>query len=350
LFKGIPTLGFYGQFMPLVQSYSCAESPFWLGKAFLCLTLPKEHPFWQATEENGVWSLMKENDVTVTELKGPGMVLSNHNANGETIYRTGKVLKNKDDRHGMWNYSKLCFNTKYPWEAGVDDGIEGQEYVLYDPEKDEYQYGNALFYSGIRDKVLYRRQYFNYCLEKESHWIHGINLADFELPCGILRVDRLKLYKKPMEITLGSYGFPDNGTRVITKAENINGIKARAIILKGVDHCGNPKQLAMTIYDGWDDIEIVKRTGTNPDSKDSIVVYGKTKRTKQNLYESSVLISQVITKESHEDFSEDEVFAISAIDFEDSENKGGYGKIKITLKNGEERVIDFNGIEGNLSL
>jgi len=37
LYKGVPTLGFYGQFTPLVQGYSCAESPFWLGKAFLCL-------------------------------------------------------------------------------------------------------------------------------------------------------------------------------------------------------------------------------------------------------------------------------------------------------------------------
>ena len=36
LYKGVPTLGFYGQFTPLVQGYSCAESPFWLGKAFLC--------------------------------------------------------------------------------------------------------------------------------------------------------------------------------------------------------------------------------------------------------------------------------------------------------------------------
>lgn len=45
LYKGVPTLGFYDQFTPLVQGYSCAESPLWLGKAFLCLELPPEHPF-----------------------------------------------------------------------------------------------------------------------------------------------------------------------------------------------------------------------------------------------------------------------------------------------------------------
>ena len=55
----------------------------------------------------------------------------NHQANGETILRTGKVVKNKKDEHGMWNYSKLCFNTKYPWESAVASDIEAQQYVLY---------------------------------------------------------------------------------------------------------------------------------------------------------------------------------------------------------------------------
>ncbi len=350
LHEGIPTLGFYGQFMPLVQGYSCAESPFWLGKAFLCLTLPADHPFWTAKEENGVWENLKDDEVLETELKGPGIVLSNHKANGVTIYRTGKVLKQKDDRHGMWNYSKLNFNTGYPWEAGVDDGIEAQEYVLSDPEKDELQYGNVLFYAGIRDGVLYRRQYFNYCLEKESHWIHGINLADFAVPFGIVRVDRLKLYKKPMEITLGAYGFPDNGTEIFREEYHDDNIDASAIILKGYDHMGHEKQMAMTIYDGWDSIDTVNREKTNPDSEKSIVIYARTSRQKQNRYEQSVLISQVITKESHKDFAQDELFSVSQIQYSDSENKGGYGKITLSMKNGDKKIVCFDGIEGNLSL
>lgn len=35
LCNGVPSLGFYGQFTPLVQGYSCATSPLWLGKAFV---------------------------------------------------------------------------------------------------------------------------------------------------------------------------------------------------------------------------------------------------------------------------------------------------------------------------
>ena len=112
LYKGVPTLGFYGQFSPLVQGYSCAESPFWLGKAFLCLHLPADHPFWTERENNGTWDELTEKEVKVTTLDGPALCFSNHAANGETILRTGKVLKNTDDVHGMWNYSKLAFNTK----------------------------------------------------------------------------------------------------------------------------------------------------------------------------------------------------------------------------------------------
>ena len=68
LYKGVPTLGFYGQFTPLVQGYSCAESPFWLGKAFLCLHLPADHPFWTAKENNGTWEKLSGKEVRTTTL------------------------------------------------------------------------------------------------------------------------------------------------------------------------------------------------------------------------------------------------------------------------------------------
>ncbi len=128
LYKGVPTLGFYGQFAPLVQGYSCAESPFWLGKAFLCLHLPEDHPFWTAKENNGSWETLKNGEVKETTLNGPALCFTNHGANGETILRTGKIVRAVEDIHGMWNYSKLSFNTKYPWEAmpsgiGTPNGI-----------------------------------------------------------------------------------------------------------------------------------------------------------------------------------------------------------------------------------
>lgn len=104
----------------------------------------------------------------------------------------------------------------------------------------------------------------------------------------------------------------------------------------------------MTIYDGWDELEIVKSTGTNPDSENSIVIYAKTAREKKYGYQPYVLISQVITKESLEDFTDDEIFPIEKVHYTDTKKCGGYGPVTITLKDGTTRTIDFEGIEGQL--
>lgn len=361
LYDGVPTLGFYGQFTPLLQGYSCAESPFWIGKAFLCLHLPKEHPFWTEKENNGTWENLAKNEVKVTTLDGPALCFSNHAANGETILRTGKVVKEKADRHGMWNYSKLCFNTKYPWEAapitGRDENsrreiayMESQQYVLHDITTDAYEYANVTFWHGERDGVLYRRQFFNYNLETAFHWIQAMNLADFTVPYGIMRVDRTRFIKKPVSLTLGAYGFPDNGTEVIQKTAQYGEHTATAIILKGHDFTGKEKQLAMTIYDGWESLDLIHSTGTNPDSEHSIIVYASMKRKAQNRYEQGILISQVITKEELSDFSEEELFPIKEIAYTDKEACGGYGMVKVVLKTGVEKCIDFDGMEGKLIL
>ena len=361
--EGVPSLGFYGQFDPLVQGYSCAESPFWMGKAFLCLHLPADHPFWTAKENNGTWETLGAKEVKVTTLNGPALCFSNHNANGATILRTGKVLKNQGDRHGMWNYSKVCFNTKYPWESTPKaevteywdgsrtpfetDSVESRQYVLKDITSGQKSLANATFWCGEKNGVLYRRQFFDYNLQAEAHWIQAVNLADFTVPYGVVRVDKHRLFKRPVQFTLGAYGFPDNGTEIIRRECD----NAKAIILKGKDFGGNEKQLAMTIYDGWDDLALVRSTGTNPDSKNSIVVYAVTGKEKHyGAYEFYTMISQVITKESHEDFTEEELFPIAEIGYEDRTQTGAYGTVTLTMKDGTVKYVNFEEMEAGMTL
>lgn len=353
LYKGVPTLGFYGQFSPLVQGYSCAESPFWLGKAFLCLDLPADHPFWTARENNGTWEQLKEKEVKETVLDGPALCFTNHEANGETILRTGKIVKNTGDFHAMWNYSKLCYNTKYPWEStpGVMDihagKVEAQQYVLEDVATGKLMRANVTLWCGSRDGVLYRRQFFDYNLEQESMWIQAMNLADFPVENGIIRVDKHRLFRRPVKFTLGAYGFPDNGTKVTVKSSG----SAKAIILKGKNYTGCKKQLAMTVYDGWQDLKLVHSVGTNPDSENSIVVYAESSFNKQyGGHEPYVMISQVLTKESTEDFSDEELFPIQSVQYEDMTGNGVYGNTIVTLKNGTVKKINFEEMEARLTL
>ncbi len=344
---GVPTLGFYRQFTPLVQGYSCAESPFWLGKAFLCLDLPADHPFWTAREENGSWETMKAGEVKQTVLDGPALCFTNHQANGTTILRTGKVVKTASDEHGMWNYSKLCFCSKYPWESAPSSDVESQQYVLTDLTGRTIQKANATFWAGEKDGVLYRRQFFGYHLEDETHWIQAMNLADFPVANGIIRVDRHRLHRRPVSFTLGAYGFPDNGTTVDRKEKG----GARAVILTGTDSAGRKKQMAMTVWGGWQELEVLESIGSNPDSPRSLVPYARmTLRKQYGGAEPYVLVSQVITRESGMPFSEDELFPIKELVFCDKFRVGSYGPIHVNLMDGSERVVDFDGIEGRLSL
>lgn len=360
LYQGVPTLGFYGQFSPLVQGYSCAESPFWLGKAFLCLVFPEDHPFWSAKEHNGTWEKLKEGEVKETLLPGPALCYTNHAANGETILRSAKVYKTASDVHGIWNYGKLCYNTKYPWEAAPDGGriCESQQYLLFDTNAEQPSRANLTLFCGERDGVLYRRQFFNGNLETEQHWLQAINLADFPVKRGILRADKLRLIRRPVTITLGAYGFPDNpgkdgsGTEIIRKQERLpDGSSAQAIILSGRDHQGRRRQLAMTCYAGWEEMGVVHSTGTNPDSENSVVIYASMQSRKQyGSAEPYLLISQVITAEVPDSvkgcvFSEEELFPVREIVYEDKNRTGAYGTIQIFLKDGRKKEINFEGME-----
>ena len=363
LHDGVPTMGFYGQFTPLVQGYSCTESPYWMGKGFLCLLLDENHPFWTATEQGGLWEQLGENDVTQTALDGPAICISNHGGNGETVLRTGKVERGRDDLHGMWNYGKLCFDSKFPWEstpkpeAGTESqnageqpavqpaiqpgAVESQQYVMHDLVDDTLQYGNLTLWGGQKDGVLYRRQHFAFRGGQEGN---AIDLADIALPYGILRADKLRVNGHPVELTLGAYGFADNGTEIIRREHQ----GAQAIVLKGHDHTGQPRQLAMTIFDGWEGIDVMHSAGSNPDSPRSIVVYGRTARREQYHFAPYLLLSQVITKTSLDDFSDDELFPIRSVEYTDPQSVGAYGPVRLTLADGTVHTIDFTGLEGRL--
>lgn len=343
---GMPTLGFYKQFSPLVQGYSCAESVLWCGKAFLCLHLPAEHPFWTERENNGTWEKLGAREVKNTVLDGPALAFSNHKANGTTLLRTGKVMKARGDLHSMWNYAKLCYSTKYPWESAQSNEIESQQYVIKDESKGMTERANVTLWCGEKDSVLYRRQFFDYDLTRECHWTQAINLADFPVPFGIFRADKLRLYRRPVTITLGAFGFPDNGTKIEQREKD--GMKA--IILKGYDATGKQKQLAFTVCGGWDEIAYVKSTGTNPDSGHSIVVYATARRVKEYGYENYLLLSQTLTRESHDDFTDDEIFPLKRVEAEDERNFSAYGKTVLTFKDGTKKTLDFSLIESTLLL
>ena len=133
--NGVPSLGFYGQFLPMVQDYSCAESPFWIANPFVALTYPEEHPFWSAVEENGDWEQLGDwgaessphphspKGYTETIMNGPGIVSAHLGGNGACEFRTAKGLFKPGDEYIRY-YIRLAFHSHYPWEAFDGQGAE----------------------------------------------------------------------------------------------------------------------------------------------------------------------------------------------------------------------------------
>ncbi len=344
--KGIPTLGYYGQFSPLIQGYSCAESPLWLGKAMLCLHLPKDHPFWTAKEELGIWDTLGKGKLPlVTALNAPGICISNHGANGDTVLRTGKVDKKWDDFHGMHNYSKLSYFASLPWDSGCGS-VQSMQYIMHDETDNEDIWGNQTLWAGLRDQVLYRRIFFKKVPQTESHWTLAMDLADIALPKGILRVDRPRLHRKPETITLGALGFPDNGTTIEKMEED--GVSA--IILKGQDSQGVKRSIAFATYSGFEKMDTISLEGTNADSKKSILPYATYRRDKLNHYEDNLLISAVFTAQGEDEITKEDIFCIKKVTTFDEEGIGGYGPIDVELKDGQKFTVDFDKIEGNFSI
>ena len=99
---------------------------------------------------------------------------------------------------------------------------------------------------------------------------------------------------------------------------------------------------------GWTGLSVEKSRGTNPDTEESFIIFAHTSRRKVFAYEPYLLISQVITKEGDEGFSEDEVFSLESVEYCDSQKCGGYGPVKVRMKTGCTYTVDFDGIEGRL--
>ncbi len=237
----IPSLGFYGHREYAIQSYSCPASPFIMFLPFIALALPEDAPFWTAKENDGMWAeLGKKSKRTV--LEKPGIVLVNHGSSGSSEIISGKVY---DDDH---NYSKLVFNTHFPWENHNPKGGTSQEYSFrsLDPrdlrgvdinfyltgrtvdntasKSGVYATSQSILFNGVRNGVLYRQLIMRKPPNNGVGYL--IDLAEITVPGGVVRVDRCRLAFEH-ELTLGHFGLPHMGGESAVAARLRDGQGAR---------------------------------------------------------------------------------------------------------------------------
>lgn len=352
----IPSLGFYGQKEYMVQNYSCAASPFLMFLPFICLALPDDSPFWTAKENEGMWEKLgsKSNKVV---LESPGLVLVNHGKTGTSEIIPGKVY------YADPNYSKLVYNTHFPWEDQNPHGGTSMEYsfrsldprdvrgddinfyltghtIENDSDKNRlYTTSQSMLFNGLRNDVLYRQAIMRTPPNNGVGYI--IDLAEIIIPGGVIRVDRSRLAFE-YELTLGHFGMPHlNGKRaVIDKFE----VETRKVITAAVPG----RRIAMITYSGWDSVDSLVHSNRNAEADESTVIYAYKKRMAKNP-PMELMVTVMLHKMDDSEWTEDELSPIKEIKIMDITPTYSALGATITLNNNEKYEIDFKDIDGKRS-
>ncbi|MCI9637860.1 MAG: DUF2264 domain-containing protein [Hungatella sp.] len=341
--NGVPALGFYGQFLPMVQGYSCAESPYWIANPMVALTYPEDHPFWTARENRGDWDHVGKNGFVETVMDGPGIAAARLGANGACEFRTAKGLFEPGNEYVPY-YVRLGFHSHYPWEAFDYGGAEAMQYSLSMGEGKSPAVPNVILYGGVKSGVLYRKEYFDFRFSFQA--LPCVDLADFPVAGGMVRVDKFRIPTGPFTLTMGAYGFPVNedGTEPVVEYREDN--KGSAVILKGK----GGRQMALVTWGGWQSLKVKRRTGVNPFGRPSILAYGILSRSRYYEYGPYVAVSAILTKEDDSPWTDEELFPIESISYGDRDGYGAYGPVTLAMKDGRTMVVDYDGLEGHLML
>ena len=349
----IPALGFYGHREFAIQNYSCPASPFIMFLPFIALALPEDSPFWTAKENDGTWTALgKASKRTV--LEKPGMVLVNHGSSGASEIISGKVY---DDDH---NYSKLVFNTHFPWEDHNPQGGTAQEYSFrsLDPrdlrgvdinfyltgravdnaaaKTAGYSTSQSILFNGVRDGVLYRQLLMRKPPNNGVGYI--IDLAEITVPGGVIRVDRCRLAFEH-ELTLGHFGLPHMDGRKAEVRNFEDGTKR--VLTASIPG----RQTALIAYSGWDGVQSLVHRGYNAEAGESTVLFAHRKRTDQNP-SMELMITVLLHKTDGNAWTQDELSPLKQIKIMDVTPSASVLGAEITLADNTKHVIDFKDIDG----
>ena len=349
----VPSLGFYGHREYAIQSYSCSASPFIMFLPFISLALPEDSPFWTAKENNGMWDELGTGSKR-TVLEKPGLVLENHGSSGTSEIISGKVY---DDDH---NYSKLTFNTHFPWEDHNPAGGTSQEYSFksLDPrdlsgvdinfyltgrtvdnqaaKSAAYVTSQSILFNGVRDGVLYRQLIMRKPPNNGVGYI--IDLAEITVPGGVVRVDRCRLGFEH-ELTLGHYGLP-----------HVNGLKAEIESFengkcKGLVASIPSRKTAIIAYSGWDRLETLVHQGRNAEAEESTVLFAHRKRTAKNP-SMELMITVMLHKTDDAPWTKEELSPLERVKIMDVTPSGSVLGAEITLGDNTTYLVDFKDIDG----
>jgi hypothetical protein len=352
-YNDIPSLGFYGQKEYMIQDYSCAASPFLMFLPFICLALPEDSPFWTDKENDGMWEELGNKTKQVV-LENPGLVLVNHGKTGTSEIIPGKVYY--DDP----NYSKLNYNTHFPWEDHNPTGGTSMEYSFrsLDPrdirgddvnfyltgkkvanssdKNRSFSISQSMFFNGVKDGVIYRQAIMRKPPNNGVGYI--LDLADITIPGGVIRVDRSRLAFE-YELTLGHFGLPHlNGEKAVVNQFEEGDKKVITASIEG-------RSVAMIVYKGWDSLNFLSHSNRNAEADESTVIYAHKKRLAKNP-PMELMVTAFLHKMDNAGWTEQELSPIRHLEVMEISPMGSPLGAKVTIDDGKKYIIDFHNMDG----
>jgi uncharacterized membrane protein len=359
----IPSLGFYGQKDYMIQNYSCPASPFLMFLPMICLTLSDDSPFWTATENEGFWESLGDESRQLV-LDSPGLVLVNHGKTGTSEIVPGKVYY--DDS----NYSKLTYNTHFPWEDHNPEGGTSMEYSFrsHDPrdvrgddinfyltgktvdnsveQNRSFSISQSMLFNGVRKGVIYRQAIMRKPPNNGVGYI--IDLAEITIPGGVIRVDRSRLAFE-YELTLGHFGLPHiEGVEPEVEKIERGVIAGMTASIPGMTASIPGRKVAMIAYHGWDKIEVRSHAERNAEAGESTVLYVQKKRLQKNP-PMELMITAMMHKTDDSAWTPEELDPVREIEIMDMTPSGSALGAILTLQSREKVEVDFRDIDGRRS-
>jgi len=330
LIDGVPSVGFYGKFEPMIQSYSCAASVYWISKIYLALHVPATSPFWTAQENDGDWKALRNGQKTAV-LDAPGLVTTIHGKTGAAEIRNGRLGKSGDA-----NYNRLVYNTHFPWEADSSAGHTAGTYCnanLDEGPTATYNVGQGFYYVGERGGVLYRQMPLR-------SWMARIDLAEIIIPGGVLRIDRLRV-PQSYELHLGHFALPHlAGEPATVKELTVAGKPAITAKIAG-------RSVALVALHGWDGAASAQHAGLNAEAAGSTVIYAKRRRARDNSG-MDVVVTLLLHKSNNAPFASAELNTVKKLEYLPWAPSGAPAGMKVTLRTGKTYLVDFVELEGGL--
>lgn len=321
---GVPSLGFFGEFEPAVQMYSCRGSVYWGGKIFFALVVPADNPFWTATENKGAWeSELKKGQVYNKFQPASELLITDYPNIGASEVRSWcheTVEKDWQKFRSTENYNRLAYNSAFHWQADGKNGEVAMNYVLKNA-KNQWEAWRLYTFKAFTEGIYYR----DVVLETNKNI--KMNLADITMPNGILRVDR-NISTDAVSMRLGHYALPELKKPISVRSQKVKNYQA-TIIDNG------EYQLAMVPVLGWSNTEMVSATGLHPVSKNSKVLivtddFDPAKKANQ------VYATLMLWKKSGEKWSSKELMPIKKI----SPSANG-STVEIQFVDGSKKTVQF---------